>query len=54
MVFQRECLTCGAQFKAETNEETLNQLILHKETCTEKNPYMDDPNAIYYQEWLLN
>ena len=47
----RGCIKCGAYFKKETDEETLQVLREHLEKCSEENPYLNDPNADGYEDF---
>ena len=48
----RTCLFCGAFFKGDTLENTLNRLKSHQNTCTKDNNFTNDTNADGYENLI--
>lgn len=50
-MFNRICLNCKAVFK---EPDSLDKLRTHQENCTNKEPYLNDETADFYEEEILN
>lgn len=57
-IVSRSCNFCSAVFMSKTDgeyddEKTLKHVKEHLEICTKDNLYLDDSNAVYYENDII-